>query len=1395
MTYLRVAAVQLDFQPVARTIGGAWLLDEPFAPANPLVFTSSDESLLYSLSTRDNKHRDIYEKLMKNSRQSYTDNLKDKLKEILTFCFRQKVDVVIFPEYSLPINTFEILHSFSSKMAIIAGFGYLQYSDIEIARKYNLDVNNISHGNNVAGLLAPNVNTLVAKKHAAASEQIESGQGIRLETIELTKGKFSLGIAICLDFLRERTWLDRERPNLVVIPALTRNISEFVDEVPRDYARAFVNHAVFGGTYIGVAGLKGLGFVDRNGTVPLDAGVEGIVITDIDINRPYANEVPSSFSTPDHKLYARASLLYQGRDRDIVSRLAMIEQNDPEQRVQLGDILQISRDIRPLVERAGIRCELLRKSLDTIESIGERLSPDELRVVTRHCILSTGTLMLSEWRYRGLIGIAERLKGLLERVPEVASAAFGEYEKAARTTSKEVRDSLLEPRHRGTSLEDEVPASDTQLILYARLGAYGTSQAIASLSKQLTLLRVIADQQDPNLMLRYRLQNFRDSDDITHVIFDIICTTTGRTQAEIEALREGLGQLIGVTFVGAYSFSYTVEELEPDELLLSIRDSSYWWAEIRRVVGGGNKPDPFRGFIEWGLIINLLRRLNINVTVELECFALPASEIDTKIDEEEIRDIDGNVTTKSYKVEGLHEAVRIFQNLTMLEQDDSRRLSVRVFIGSKESIPQAVINSLGVELAGASRFEVIGRDTWNPVSLEETQRAWGLTPVETLRIFHPPFGDIFRQTGEGRYDLNLPTSVTKFPSGISLGKARVIQARSDQELEVRLSELDRLKHTYIIGKTGTGKTNLLKLMASQDVQVDGRGVTIIDPHGDLVDHVLRQIPEKRVQEVILIDLARTDALPIINPLDLDKKDIVARDRTVQELIQLMKTRVFHQYTGPRFDEIMRLILQTMLDEGYPEPASFVEVSRFLIDNDLRKAVSELLHDKELVRRWGFHDTLLRDPEAPGLLHYVTSKFDDITRDTILRCVLGGSKTTINIEEIVKKNGILLVRIPQAVIGSQAADFIGSLILLQLRMAITRKREFGKQQQYHFVYVDEFQNFANTDFHAIVAEARKFNIGFTLANQNLEQLREFRTYTGVHEQRLINAILGNVANLIVFGVGSFDAETLSHQLNLSSSEFLRIGRYQAVAKLNLEGFDTTTFTLRPPESLLLENPRIIEVIEAHMKENFWLDRDAILNEIDRRIENVFKTGQDKLNTRLEEEKKEREEKTARQRKEFEDKMAQQRKKHEEQNIVNEIDVPTKNVNVSFPYWGNSIMKVSYIFENESINVNIVPVKGLVKFSDSDVILSNGNDLPILNDTDIKRLKKRKGSEVKKYIVSFPADVKKFLRASHQISGNYLHINLIFKGDQLPIDRSSVHFNRLKEIDDERDVGIELDDLKF
>jgi uncharacterized protein DUF4158 len=176
-----------------------------------------------SLKGQNRLLKNVCEKTMKESRQAYVANLTEKIREIMTFCYRHEVDLVVFPEYSVPLEALEALSAFSNRIAIIAGLGRLRRTDIKIAQDMNIDVKGSAPGNNVAVVLSPNKNYLIAKKHPAEKEDIQPGKGPITDTLELQKGVFTVGVAICLDFIQEKSLFNQQMPDLVAISQLPQH--------------------------------------------------------------------------------------------------------------------------------------------------------------------------------------------------------------------------------------------------------------------------------------------------------------------------------------------------------------------------------------------------------------------------------------------------------------------------------------------------------------------------------------------------------------------------------------------------------------------------------------------------------------------------------------------------------------------------------------------------------------------------------------------------------------------------------------------------------------------------------------------------------------------------------------------------------------------------------------------------------------------------------------------------------------------------------------------------------------------------------------------------------------------------------------------------------------------
>ena len=267
--------------------------------------------------------------------------------------------------------------------------------------------------------------------------------------------------------------------------------------------------------------------------------------------------------------------------------------------------------------------------------------------------------------------------------------------------------------------------------------------------------------------------------------------------------------------------------------------------------------------------------------------------------------------------------------------------------------------------------------------------------------------------------------------------------------------------------------------------------------------------------------------------------------------------------------------------------SLVDAPSLLTDTAWQKRVRSGLVDKELTERWLFHDRVSTGRDYPDLLDWAVSKLDDLANDETLRSVLGGEHNTVNIDRVVRNNGVLVVSIPESVIGRDSAQFLGSLVLLQLKAALLRRK--GDDVPPFFVYVDEFQKFASVGFEELLAEARKFGVGLVMAHQNLEQLRAFSLMTGLSSDALVNSILGNVGTMVVFPIGAQDANLLAPQIEVSAKNIGRLGRYEAVVKMTLRGQSLAPFTLRTEYSNPGLDPRRLDEIREYLVEGDLIAR--------------------------------------------------------------------------------------------------------------------------------------------------------------------------------------------------------------
>ncbi|MBQ6455165.1 MAG: hypothetical protein IJJ32_03645 [Eggerthellaceae bacterium] len=417
--------------------------------------------------------------------------------------------------------------------------------------------------------------------------------------------------------------------------------------------------------------------------------------------------------------------------------------------------------------------------------------------------------------------------------------------------------------------------------------------------------------------------------------------------------------------------------------------------------------------------------------------------------------------------------------------------------------------------------------------------------------------------------------------GITLGKA-------DGRTVFQFNE-DRFRHTAIIGRTGSGKSNHIMQMEREDIR-NGAGVAIIAAHEEDALYPLMCVPKERIDDVIILDPTNARVLPCLNPLDVEPTDKAAASKAVSDCIQLLKSQCYHEWAGPRFDQMARLALETMLDPGFLEavcvehtkvaaipcvPASREQlgnhphiglIERMYTDPDYVRLFLPKLTSKHLYDQWKLEASSRRSIDADDKVQWFLSKLDPFFCDRVLKNIFGPGKKTIDIKQIVDEGKILVAIIPEHRIGHDAAALLRTWLLMQLKDAILARGAlddsgyFGicsaskrKTQDLDpfFVYVDEFGEQASLEFASFLAESRKYHVGFTLAFQNLAQMSTFDTHAGRESSKLLDAILGNVGTVITYPIGSSDTTLMARQLNVDEREVANIRRYHPLARVLLD----------------------------------------------------------------------------------------------------------------------------------------------------------------------------------------------------------------------------------------------------
>jgi len=464
-----------------------------------------------------------------------------------------------------------------------------------------------------------------------------------------------------------------------------------------------------------------------------------------------------------------------------------------------------------------------------------------------------------------------------------------------------------------------------------------------------------------------------------------------------------------------------------------------------------------------------------------------------------------------------------------------------------------------------------------------------LNSEELATIFHFPNKQV---TTPHIHWLNAKTAPapSEIPTeGIFLGNSNYRGLKR----KVFLSEDDRRRHIYIIGKTGVGKSELLKQMIMQDIKA-GHGVCFIDPH-DAVRQLLTQIPPERAEDVIYFNPGDTQRPMGINLLDAKNED---EQHFAATAVINMMYKLFDPYktgiVGPRFEHAIRNAMLTVMQA---EPgATFVEVVQALERPDYVQYLLPKVKDPIIKRYWTDQIAQTSDFHKSEVLDYIVSKFGRFVTNKMIRNIIGQSQSAFDFRNVMDEGKILLVDLAKGEIGEENSNFLGLILVPRILMAAMSRQDTPEEKRRDFyLYVDEFQNFATPDFAQILSEARKYRLNLTVANQFIGQV----------EEEVKNAVFGNVGTIISFRVGVSDANYLAHEFSpvFAEDDLLNIERYHGYVKTIVNNEPVQPFSMDMTKDMAKEkqkeNARVAEIIKEMSRLKYGKDEKLVQAEIARR----------------------------------------------------------------------------------------------------------------------------------------------------------------------------------------------------
>ncbi|MEK7665616.1 MAG: type IV secretory system conjugative DNA transfer family protein [Patescibacteria group bacterium] len=394
----------------------------------------------------------------------------------------------------------------------------------------------------------------------------------------------------------------------------------------------------------------------------------------------------------------------------------------------------------------------------------------------------------------------------------------------------------------------------------------------------------------------------------------------------------------------------------------------------------------------------------------------------------------------------------------------------------------------------------------------------------------------------------VPTNIPQ--EGLMLGY-NIYRGR---KTDIHIKRNDRQRHMYLVGKSGSGKTVFIQMMALQDIK-NGEGVCVLDPHGDMIEWILGNIPKNRIDDVIVFDPSDLERPVGLNMLEV--KDETMKDMAVQEMIAIFYKLFPPEMIGPMFEHYMRNVMLTLMADPVTQ-GTITEIPRMFSDSEYQKQWVSKVNDPVVRSFWENEMAKTSDFHKSEMLGYLISKVGRFVENSMMRNIIGQQQSGFDVREVMDKGKILLVNLAKGRTGEVNASLLGMIIVSKLQMAALARADMPEESRKDFyLYIDEFQNFITDSISTILSEARKYRLNLIVGHQYMGQLVKD------NKTEIRDAVLGNVGSTFVSRIGPEDAETLEklYTPTFSGYDLINSDQFTWYVKLIIDNTQVKPFTMK------------------------------------------------------------------------------------------------------------------------------------------------------------------------------------------------------------------------------------------